>query len=278
MLKDAGFFALGAPLNELSQEEGFSGAPIKLIFALCAYILALVLNKWEPLVFLAASSMFWALGKIRLGLLIKAYLILAIFLALCLAGAIYLPALIWSRPASTAGSGLTYAILPALRMLIGVNMALVLVITVPAGAISRLISALRLPDFLFVPLIIVFRFIGTFVQEFFLVSEATRAKTGRSLIFLALVKPWKLWRGFFVPMVFRALCGADELALALEMKGLTRKSLFWERPKLLNSQDYYLLFVGSIVLLGSIYLQLQGAIFGVDAAPLANTAMGARVK
>jgi energy-coupling factor transport system permease protein len=224
--------------------EGYHGAPVKLLFTFLSSILALILSRWEPLVFLAAVSIVWAAGKVRLSLLIKAYIILAIALIICFLGAMYLPAIGGPRPITASSSKIRFTLLPALRMMVSLNMTLALVCSVPAGALSRLVSALPLPDFLFIPLIIVFRFIGTFVEEVSLVREALVAKTGRNLAYLAFLRPWKLWRGFFIPMVFRALAGADELSLALEMKGLRRKALFWERPKLLTKKDILILLVG----------------------------------
>ncbi|MDR2351621.1 MAG: energy-coupling factor transporter transmembrane protein EcfT, partial [Deltaproteobacteria bacterium] len=67
----------------------------------------------------------------------------------------------------------------------------------------------------------------------------------------------RLWRGFFIPLVFRALASADELSLALEMKGLKREALTWPRPPIFTRKDLTLILLGVFFFLATCAIRLQ---------------------
>jgi energy-coupling factor transporter transmembrane protein EcfT len=199
-------------------------------------VLALWLNSWQALAVLALFSLLWSSGRVKPSLLAKAHLFLFAALGVCLLGAAYIPA---PGGGMRGGPGLSVrmAVLPALRVAVSMNMALALVMSSPASALSRFIAAAKLPDPLFVPLSVALRFVAVFVSELPQVKDALEARTGEPLARTALSRPWRLWRGFLAPMVFRALASADSLALSLEMKGLRSKSLFWKRAGAFPAAD-----------------------------------------
>jgi energy-coupling factor transporter transmembrane protein EcfT len=166
------------------------------------------------------------------------------------------------------------AVLPALRITVSLNMTLALVMNTPASALSRTIAALRPPDAVFVPVSVALRFVGVFVAELTQVREAAVARTGRPLRVTALTRPWRLWRAVMAPMAFRALASSDSLALALEMKGVRSRALFWRRPPLLPPGDRWRLALGLIALALCLAAQYRDALAGI-AARLAGIITGA---
>ncbi|MDR1545838.1 MAG: CbiQ family ECF transporter T component [Deltaproteobacteria bacterium] len=226
----------GSP-SRLDLDQGYAGAPLKCLFAAAASILALILSQPAALMALAAGALLWSSRRVRPALLLKAHLLLAAGLALCLAGSAFVPAAIGGRAATSWSLWLKMAVAPALRLTVSLNMTLALAASTPVGALARLAAALPLPDVVFTPLLVVIRFVGAFLDELALTKDAFAVRTGRRWAAAVLARPWRLWRGFGAPLIFRALAVADELALALEMKGMRRRALHWARPPLLERGD-----------------------------------------
>lgn len=102
--------------------------------------------------------------------------------------------------------------IPFLRMLVIVSLLLHLALSTPAQVISRMLQAMRLPGFLHIPLSVVIRFIPTFMDDCKQIQESARLRPGKSV--------WTCWRCLVVPLVFRTLASADDLAIAAELKGM----------------------------------------------------------
>lgn len=102
--------------------------------------------------------------------------------------------------------------IPFLRMLVIVSLLLHLALSTPAQVISRMLQSMRLPGFLHIPLSVVIRFIPTFMDDCKQIQESARLRPGRSV--------WTCWRCLAVPLVFRTLASADDLAIAAELKGM----------------------------------------------------------
>ncbi|MDR1296975.1 MAG: energy-coupling factor transporter transmembrane protein EcfT [Deltaproteobacteria bacterium] len=238
-----------------SADEGYHGAPVKLLFCFCGSLLCLYLSAWPPLALLALVTSARAVRRVGFVLMLKIYLALAVILAVCLLGVKYLPSLSSFQMArGRPGPGLTFTVIPALRMTVTANLTMCLVMTTPTAALSRLLSAFIRPDWLFIPLTVVLRFVATFLTELTLVREALTARMRTSLGHLALTRPHLLWRGFLVPMTFRTLGGADDLAVNLEIRGLRRRALIWPRPGLFSKFDVPALILGALTLAACLVL------------------------
>jgi energy-coupling factor transport system permease protein len=142
-------------------------------------------------------------------------------------------------------------------MLVSANLLLSLVLSCSFSSLMRLMAALARPDWLFIPLSVAVRFVGTFMAELAMVREALIIRTRQSLIRTVLTRPWLLWRGFLVPMTFRALGGADDLAIAVDMKGIRRRAMTWPGEKLFKKKDIPILLSGLAAVGGALFLQLS---------------------
>lgn len=103
--------------------------------------------------------------------------------------------------------------IPFLRMLIIVTLLLHLAMSTPAQVIMRLLQGLHLPGFVRLPLSVAIRFIPTFMDDCKQIGEAARLRPGKGML--------SMWRCLAVPLVFRTLSSADDLAIAAELKGLS---------------------------------------------------------
>jgi energy-coupling factor transport system permease protein len=238
----------------------FEGAPVGLLFCIAGSLLALYLTKPPALLFLGLASTIEALRLVEAKLMLKVYLALAILLALCLAGAVWLPMLGPFPASQIPGLSIKFAVLPALRMLVSANLLISLVMSSSFSSLMRLMSALARPDWLFIPLSVAVRFVGTFIAELAMVREALIIRTRQNLFRTVLTRPWLLWRGFLVPMTFRALGGADDLAIAVDMKGLKRKTMSWPDEKLFKKKDIPVLLSGLATIVMALFLQLSAGV------------------
>jgi energy-coupling factor transporter transmembrane protein EcfT len=259
-------------MPDLSTIEGrvdrpgnFEGAPVGLLFCIAGSLLALYLTKPPALLFLGLASTVQALRLVEVKLMLKVYLAFAILLALCLTGAAWLP-MLGPFPAGRIpadqipGLSIKFAVLPALRMLVSANLLISLVMSSSFSALMRLMSTLARPDWLFIPLSVAVRFVGTFIAELALVREALIIRTRQNLFRTVLTRPWLLWRGFLVPMTFRALGGADDLAIAVDMKGIKRKAMTWPGEKFFKKKDIPVLLSGLATIVMALFLQLSAGV------------------
>ncbi|MDR3204703.1 MAG: energy-coupling factor transporter transmembrane protein EcfT [Deltaproteobacteria bacterium] len=237
--------------------ENEPSAFVNLIFCLFGSMLALYLRTWPPLALLVLITFIRAYILLGPRLLIKIHLILALLLLICLSGVVLTPSFRsfgGARPAPGLNATMAYTIIPMLRMSVSANLALSLAFRVPTSQISSLIGAAVKFDWLFIPLTVVLRFIGAFLAEINLVRDALMVRTRKSLLKTFFTRPWILWRGFFVPMTFRTLAAADDLAISLEMRGLRRSALFWPRPPIVTKKDAPALAAAIVTLIACLLL------------------------
>ena len=102
---------------------------------------------------------------------------------------------------------------PYLRMLVVVMLLLSLALSTPVQVVIEKLNTARLPGVLSIPLGVAIRFIPTFIDDCKQIRDAARLRPGKGLL--------SAWRGIVVPLVFRMLASADDLAVAAELKGLS---------------------------------------------------------
>jgi energy-coupling factor transport system permease protein len=234
--------------------------PARLVVCLSASILSLWLGTWPPLAVLALASASAAARRVSLGLLLKAWLFLALALSASLLGSLFIPVPGGDLRASQDFSVylLKHGLLPALRLFSSLNLALWLALSSPSASLSRLLAALPLPNCLFVPMAVMLRFVAALAGDLGQAREAMMAREGQGLMGIFLRRPGALWRGLMVPMVFSALRLSDELSESAELKGLEKKAMFWPRPALLGPKDAGPLLLGAALLALMLYLELSG--------------------
>ena len=143
---------------------------------------------------------------------------------------------------------------PFLRMLISVNLLLMLSLSTPVQELFNRLRVARLPSWLQIPLSVAIRFIPTFLGDCAQIRDAARLRPGKGLA--------GMWRGMVVPLIFRVLYSADDLAMAAELKGINaaQKTRSETLPSL-QQRDYVLLAVAFVALCAAGALQLFGPHF-----------------
>jgi energy-coupling factor transport system permease protein len=205
-------------------------------------------------VLLGASALYLAL-EARLKTILIAYLFFGLMCAIALF-CLYLLGFVF--PGIRTQSSLL-AVLPFMRLAVTVNTVIPLALNAKLSDMARTLNRLYLPGMLKLPMLITIRFIPTFTNDLFQLSQAIRIRfRGKGGLLFWLGRPLLWWRVFFMPLVVRLIRSADELALAAELKGLSAETDLGSQKLILSEADRlsFLLCLFSIALafwIGSLY-------------------------
>ena len=187
----------------------------KLLLCLAASLAAIVLSNPQALALLCVVSAIYALTAVSLAGLLRAYLF---FLFMCLISLGFTWLASFSMPELITWEVGRFVV-PYMRMLVSLNALLVLAFSSRIQDLMRELQALGRMAWIHVPLTVAVRFLPTFLDDCLQVRDAYRLRSplGRQGIW---ARTFSLWRGFLVPLTFRLLRSADDLAVAAELKGV----------------------------------------------------------
>jgi len=218
---------------------------VKLLLCLTGSLAAIILTSPLSLGLLAAFTAALALGAARLTTVLK----VCLFATFMLAFAFGFSALIGlAVPGLMRWNAFSLSV-PFLRMLISINLLLMLALSTPVQVLFARLQSLRLPGWLHIPLSVAVRFVPTFIGDCSQIRDAARLRPGKGLT--------GLWRGLAVPLVFRTLYSADDLAMAAELKGISTTGLASDR-KQWSRRDGLVLSLACCVLIAASLLQTYG--------------------
>ncbi len=184
----------------------------KLLLCVAGSLAAIILSSPLSLGFLVILSTALALGAARPLTILKVYL----FSTLMMLFALGCSALIGLAVPNLMRWNAFSLSVPFLRMLISVNLLLTLALSTPVQDLFARLQQARLPGWIQIPLSVAIRFIPTFLGDCGQIRDAARLRPGRGVT--------GLWRGLAVPLIFRMLYSADDLAMAAELKGISAAS------------------------------------------------------
>jgi energy-coupling factor transport system permease protein len=181
----------------------------KLLLCLAGSLASIALSSPLSLGLLLGLSTLPALGAARPTTILKTYLFGLVMMLMAL-GCSALVGL--AVPDLMRWNAFSLSV-PFLRMLVSINLLLTLSLSTPVQELFARLQQARLPGWLHIPLSVAIRFIPAFLGDCAQIRDAARLRPGRGLA--------GLWRGWAVPLIFRMLQSADDLALAAELKGIS---------------------------------------------------------
>lgn len=248
-----------ASLFDRAGSESFAGrldAGVKLGLCLLGSCAAIVFSSTLSLGLLTLSSAALALGAARPLTLLKVYLGATAFMAftLAFAGLISLAA-----PGLLRWDAFSIGV-PYLRMLISVNLLLALAVSTPVQTVFARLQRLRLPRIIRIPISVSIRFIPAFMDDCGQIRDAARLRPARGLA--------GTWRTLAVPLIFRTLFSADDLAMAAELKGIGQSAPLPREAGRFAPANYAVLALAAAALTAAALLQIYGPV----TAPLGHGA------
>jgi energy-coupling factor transport system permease protein len=112
-------------------------------------------------------------------------------------------------------------LVPFLRVSFMINLVIALTMSSGVRRLTNVLKTVRMPRFLFLPLIVVFRFVPSFINEIRQIHRSIRLKVGNPNFFMMITRPRLFIRLMVMPAVIRALRSAEELSAAAELKGIS---------------------------------------------------------
>ncbi len=222
----------------------------KLLLCVAGSLAAIVLSSPLSLGLLVVLSTALALGAARPVTILKVYL----FSTLMMIFALGCSALIGLAVPNLMRWNAFSLSVPFLRMLISINLLLTLSLSTPVRELFARLQQARLPGWLQIPLSVAIRFIPTFLGDCVQIRDAARLRPGRGVA--------GLWRGMAVPLIFRMLYSADDLAVAAELKGINAASRARrEALPAMKARDWRLLGLALLSLCAAAALQYFGPNF-----------------
>ncbi len=226
----------------------------KLFICLTASAIVIFFKGEIALGFFTAVTFFYALATRRWRLLAICYAAAALMWLVAIGFVVVLHKIFQSFPLSS----FVNILIPFLRMLVMLNTILVLALTSRVQTLLSALKSLRLPMWLYIPAVVVIRFIPDFIRDIQQINETMRIR-GYNLTPVFLVcHPLLTVRLLIAPMLFRALRSADELAIAAELKGIRHNVHVTNyKPNIFGKGDLIALLVMIAVIVCGVVLEMS---------------------
>lgn len=195
----------------------------RLLVSLVVTSATLYLSSNATLATMAALTFVYLLQTRRYAVIVGAYLLMLVMTLLSL-GIIYGSSrlFLWAFPGAGMAKMMSGALdgfhTPFLRSIPSMNVLLAIGLNFSVQGFVGTMKSVRLPRFLFIPLLVFCRFVPEFVDVIRQLRDAVRMR-GFSVGFgSAILHPLQTIRLTVVPLVVRTLRMADNLSMAAEMK------------------------------------------------------------
>lgn len=110
---------------------------------------------------------------------------------------------------------------PFLRTALMLNLVFALSLSSGIRKLTNVLKTIRLPRIIFLPTIVIFRFVPGFLHEMGQILENIKIKTAKPPVQIMFTNPKLYIRLLLIPSVVRSLKSAEELSAAAEMKGIS---------------------------------------------------------
>ncbi len=151
-------------------------------------------------------------------------------------------------------------LIPFLRVSSMINMVIALTMSSGVRRLTGVLKTIKMPRFLFLPLIVVFRFVPSFINDIKQIHQSIRLKAGNPNFFMMVSKPRLFIRLMVMPAVIRALRSAEELSAAAELKGISgSERVVNSTPEPWTWRDSFACSAAVLLAAGAIYFNTGGS-------------------
>ena len=216
----------------------------KIALSLVLSVLIIFLDQKESLyLFFTASFVYASLLKKYKAMFIY-YLIIFIMFSISL----FFSYLI-GRILSSAGAGETdlTMLVPFLRVSVMSNITMVIAFSTTIDSLINSLKFLRLPSFIYFPLIVIIRFIPSFVNDVKYIRESLKVRNINVNFISIIFHPVLSVRLLIVPAVIRALRSSDELSIAADIKGIMESSGTGKYAQIRPGKEDLLILVSAVL-------------------------------
>ena len=189
---------------------------------LCALasLITLFIKDLAALGVLLTGSAVFAISQLKLKVILFLYLIIA-FMCLFSMGWAYVIAMVMKQfsPMLSNYNVLTM-MAPFMRMIIVLQVIVVTAFSTSPQEVLINLKSVKLPRALYLPILIMLRFVPTFINDLKQINESLKIRGMRISILSIFTHPILTMRCSVFPLIFRAFRSSDDLAIASELKGV----------------------------------------------------------
>jgi len=189
---------------------------------LCTLVSIVTLMLGDPgsLGILLFGSFFLAVTQLRIKVLAVVYIIIIIMGGISIGFAYTLSILIAKNNPAMGDYSIFTMLLPFMRILIVLQTVIVTALSTSPQEILLNLKSVKLPRCLYLPVLVMLRFIPSFINDLKQINESLKNRGLRISPFTIVTHPILTMRCSIFPLIFRALRSSDELAIASELKGV----------------------------------------------------------
>lgn len=213
-------------------------------------VATLVIGDTAALGILLLGSSVLAFTQMRLRILAVVYLIVLLMGGISIASA-------WGLAEITgmADYSLLTMINPFMRILIVLQTVLVVALSTSPQEILINLKSIKLPRMLYLPILVMLRFIPSFINDLKQISESLKVRGLRITPLSILIHPVLTMRCSVFPLIFRAFRSSDELAIASELKGVGHyKNVTSFKKHTFKKEDATLILLAMLFIGSSVWL------------------------
>lgn len=224
---------------------------------LCALasIITLFIKDVSALGVLLTGSAILAISQLKFKVIFFLYLIIA-FMCLFSMGWAYLIAQAINSVSPMMGKyDLSTMMAPFMRMIIVMQVIVVTALSTSPQEILINLKSVKLPRFLYLPVLIMLRFVPTFINDLKQVNESLKIRGMKISIVSMFTHPILTMRCSVFPLIFRAFRSSDDLAIASELKGVGHyHNVTSFKTNSFKRVDIGMIGLTSLFVAGSVYL------------------------
>jgi energy-coupling factor transport system permease protein len=210
-------------------------------------------DPWSLSLLLFGSFAF-AITQIRFKTLMIIYLFFIVIGGISMGSAIllgiYFPQMREAGPFSM--------LLPFMRIIIVMQTVIVTALSTSPQEILINLKLLKLPRFIYLPVLVMLRFIPSFINDLKQISESLKTRGLRITPLSIIIHPILTMRCSVFPLIFRALRSSDELAIASELKGVGySKKVTSFKKHIFRIEDVIMIIVAMLFFSASIWVYME---------------------
>ncbi len=189
----------------------------KIILSLILSVLIVFLHQKESLyIFFAASFIYAGMLK-KFKAMFVYYLMILVMFSISLFFSFLMGKIMSGHG---AGNNDFSMLVPFLRVSVMSNITMVIAFSTTMDSLINSLKYLRLPSFIYFPLIVIIRFIPSFINDVKHIRESLKVRNISINFLTIIIHPFLSVRLLIVPAVIRALRSSDELSIAADIKGI----------------------------------------------------------
>jgi energy-coupling factor transport system permease protein len=221
-------------------------------------IVTLFLKHEPALIVLLAAGAALAFSQLRLKVILFLYLAIGVMSAISVGFAALLGHIAAKYHPAFRNYDAFVMLVPFMRVITVMQVLVVTALSTSPQEILINLKSIRLPRFLYLPVLVMLRFVPSFINDLKQINEGLKTRGLRINFVTIMTRPGLTIRCSVIPLIFRAFRASDELAIASELKGVghLKKTTSFKKNRM-GRIDLVTIIISLLLLGTSLFIQSQ---------------------